>query len=44
MFTSMAIILAYEIVAGVKGALFVPDWLYNLRNRVCKFWEKVLQM
>ena len=41
MLTSMIIILAYEITAEVKGALYTPAWLENLYERVCDFWENL---
>ena len=41
MFTSMIIIMAWEITANVKGALNVPEWLDNTYEKVACFWEKI---
>ena len=41
MFTSMIIIMAWEITANVKGTLNVPEWLDNTYEKVTGFWEKI---
>ena len=41
MFTSMIVIMAWEITSDVKGALNVPEWLDNAYEKVVGFWEKL---
>ena len=41
MFTSMIIIMAWEITSDVKGALDVPEWLDNAYEKVISFWENL---
>ena len=41
MFTSMIIIMAWEITANVKGALNVPEQLDNAYEKVISFWENL---
>ena len=41
MFTSMIIVMAWEITADVKGALNVPEWLDNTHEKVIGFWENI---
>jgi hypothetical protein len=42
MFTSMIIIMAWEITADIKGALYVPEWLDNAYVKVTGFWENLI--
>lgn len=42
MFTSMIIIMAWEITADVKGVLYVPEWLDNAYEKVPGFWENLI--
>lgn len=39
---SVIIFVTYELVAEIKGALDVPDWLYNAYNAVGSFWDRIL--
>ena len=41
-FTSMIIIMAWEITADVKGVLYVPEWLDNAYEKVTGFWENLI--
>jgi hypothetical protein len=41
MFTSMIIIMAWEITSNVKGVFNVPEWLDNAYEKVVGFWENL---
>ena len=41
MFTSMIIIMAWEITSDVKGVFNVPEWLDNAHEKVIDFWENL---